>query len=418
MVLAFGPRDVEEQGGMVAERDQFVGHFEHGRLRAPAPEEMLVRRPGPAAGDERREVHAVERGVGSEARRGNGGRRDVEVDHGLVVGGARRPGAGPGTDEGRADAPLGQHAFLAGERGVERAVPGLAERRAVVAGKHDQRVLLRTHLPEFRADPAESVVHRGHHRERLPAGERQRFRRLAEPRLGRFERHVRRIPGEVEKPGLAGSLGTPIEKRNRRVRLHHHAKALVHDAVRRVGEGPALEVVRGFIPPQFAAEVFGEALVVRHVVGQQVIAFPLPLLPADVEVAFADPAARVAGGSEQFGDRALGEGEWAVVVVLDAKPLLVAARDQPGPRGHALRGRDVAPWKPHAVASQLVEMRRADVGVGALDGKVGPAVVVGIDDENIRRRRGGGRRLRRQGGDGTDDFGDHGAGKPSVMYQR
>ena len=72
-------------------------------------------------------------------------------------------------------------------------------------------------------------------------------------------------------------------------------------------------------------------------------------------------------------------------VVLDAEALLIQAGDEPGAGRRALRRGDVAAREPHAVARELVEVRRADVLVHALHAEIGPAVVVGEDEEDVGR---------------------------------
>jgi len=91
---------------------------------------------------------------------------------------------------------------------------------------------------------------------------------------------MRRIPRQVEKPRLLRFCSAAIEKRQRRLSLHHDAEAVVRHQMRRVGEGLPLKVVRGVILPQFTPEVFREAPAMRHVIGQESRAFAPALLRA------------------------------------------------------------------------------------------------------------------------------------------
>ena len=70
-------------------------------------------------------------------------------------------------------------------------------------------------------------------------------------------------------------------------------------------------------------------------------------------------------------------------VVLDADLALVLAAHQSGSRRCALRCGDVAAGEAHTVAGEMVHVRRADVLVDAVGPKIGPAVVVGEDDDDV-----------------------------------
>ena len=89
-----------------------------------------------------------------------------------------------------------------------------------------------------------------------------------------------------------------------------------------------------------------------------------------------------------LGQSQLGVGVPLVVrgrVVLVAEPVLVTAREDPGPHRTADRRRDVAVGQPDPVRRQLVDVRRRDDGrsVGA---DVAVAEVVGEDDDHVGRR--------------------------------
>ncbi len=115
-------------------------------------------------------------------------------------------------------------------------------------------------------------------------------------------------------------------------------------------------------------------------------------LSADqVEVPFTDLSGDVTGGLEAFGNGQLFERERTLVVILDAEALLVATGEDAGARGHALRGSDVAAREADAIAGHRIKVRCPDVLVRALGSEIRPAVVVRIDQDDIRLVRGDGR---------------------------
>ena len=81
-------------------------------------------------------------------------------------------------------------------------------------------------------------------------------------------------------------------------------------------------------------------------------------------------------------------GNGPLVIVLNAETLLIAAGEDAGPRGDALGRGDIAAGEADAVAGHRVEVRRADVLVRTLDAEVGPAVVVRVDQDDVRLIRG------------------------------
>ena len=143
--------------------------------------------------------------------------------------------------------------------------------------------------------------------------------------------------------------------------------------------------------PELAAEVFVKALRVGHVLLGDAEAF-LALLAADqVEVPFTDLSGDVTGGLEAFGNGQLFERERTLVVILDAEALLVTTGEDAGAGGHALRGSDVAAREADAIAGHRIKVRCPDVLVRALGSEIRPAVVVRIDQDDIRLVRGDGR---------------------------
>ena len=87
----------------------------------------------------------------------------------------------------------------------------------------------------------------------------------------------------------------------------------------------------------------------------------------EVEVPLANLAGDVASGLEPFGDGQFGQGQWALVVILDAEALLIASGEDAGAGRDALRSGHVATGEAHAVAGHRIEIRRADVFVRSLD---------------------------------------------------
>ena len=266
-----------------------------------------MRRAGILSDDEGREIRAVEFRGFRQTRGGHGRGGDVEADDGLIVDLAGGKAGGPGGQERRADTAFAQHAFLADERRVERAVPGLAKGCAVVADEDDERVLILTRRLELRAQLADAFVHGGDHRQGLTSFLGQVGGRLGEPRLRGFERDVRGVIGEVEEERLGGLGGAAVQEGQGGLGLHDHAETIVRHEVRGVGERLPRQIMRGQILAEFAAEVFVEALRVGHVLLGDTEAF-LALLAADeVEVPFADLAGDVACRLEAFGDGQFGE---------------------------------------------------------------------------------------------------------------
>ena len=288
--------------------------------------------------DERNQVDPVERGIlrQSGERDGRGG--DVEADDRFVVDGAGGQVARPGRDERRADAAFGEHAFLADQRRVQGAVPGFAQRGAVVTDEEDQGVLVLSHRLELGAQLAEAFVHRRHHRQRLAAFLGEFCRRLGKPRFGGFERHVRGVVSEVEEEGLVRFGGTAIQEGQGGFGLDDHAEAVVGDEVRRVGEGSALQVVRGVELTQLPAEVFVEALGVGHVFLRDSECLLALLAAHEVEMPLADLSGDVTGSLEALGEGELLERQRPLVVILDAEALLIAPGQHAGAGGDALGG--------------------------------------------------------------------------------
>jgi two-component system chemotaxis sensor kinase CheA len=165
--------------------------------------------------------------------------------------------------------------------------------------------------------------------------------------------------------------------------------------VRMHGAGVAVEeIIEPARPRQerrrlFARHADGFAGLRRFEVGE-VLAKPLRVLARRFEVPFANLTGGVARRLEPFGQRLLFQRQRPVSVLVHAKPLLVTPGQQSCARRHALRRGDVARRAAHAFAREPVEVRRADVPAHALHAEVGPALVVGEDDDHVGLPGGGG----------------------------
>ena len=112
------------------------------------------------------------------------------------------------------------------------------------------------------------------------------------------------------------------------------------------------------------------------------------VLRVTAEVPFADPAGDVAGRLEAVGHRGFGEGKAGLGVIvagieLVAESRLVAAGQESGPRGAAIRAGDVAVSAAEAAGGQRVEAGRRHV-LAALKPCVGMTHVVGQKDDDVR----------------------------------
>ena len=75
---------------------------------------------------------------------------------------------------------------------------------------------------------------------------------------------------------------------------------------------------------------------------------------------------------------------------LDARALLIPAREQPRARGRADVARGMEIRESHALGGEAVNLGRLEVGI-AEAAHAGMAHVVDHDDDDVRLRRGGGR---------------------------
>ena len=102
------------------------------------------------------------------------------------------------------------------------------------------------------------------------------------------------------------------------------------------------------------------------------------------QVPLAEDAGSIAGRGEDFGERdfvGVHQGP-AQVGIDDAGAEVVSPGEQTGARRRA-DGRDIEVLEPDALARELVEMRRLDLGV-AVNAQIAEALVVGHDEQDIR----------------------------------
>ena len=119
------------------------------------------------------------------------------------------------------------------------------------------------------------------------------------------------------------------------------------------------------------------------------------LLDRETEVPFAERAAHVAGGLQEFGENGfrLRDAASAFAGGVDAGALLVTSGEQAGARGRTDVAGDVALGEPDALARQGVEVRRGDFPrVLGIEADIGVSLVVRENDDDVGRAgRGGGR---------------------------
>jgi hypothetical protein len=113
-----------------------------------------------------------------------------------------------------------------------------------------------------------------------------------------------------------------------------------------------------------------------------------------------------AGGKGGFAVEALER----VAVAVDPEAALELADHQAGARRHTLRRGAVAVPDQYAAAGEGIDMRGLDVGEDSLNPKVGMAVVVGVEDDEVgfgRRLQDGRHDGRRQQEGENGSFADH-----------
>ena len=416
LLLAWVTREIEEHFAVPARAEEFPIPRPHGGLVPKAPVKIAPRRFVFSPRQQRQEIDAVQDGIGRQAGCGVDGSRNVQGDDRFFPDGAGSNPAGPRGEERHADTALGQHAFLAVERIVARAVPVRADFvdrqqvlhrrpvlrtqwRAVVAEEKDQRVVAHFLFFEQIEDAPHPVIDRRDHGQCRAASFGHVAGKPGEVFVGGDERHVRRVIGEVEKERLGVIL--PAEESQRRVGLFLDAVILrgVHFPL--WCERTSLQIVIAQIVLQFApVEILETALTgaIRQLQGPRHgdtlrivcleggVFFQSPSHGDDVrlEVPFAGHARDIACRAETVGDGFFLQRQRSFGDRIIAKALLVASGQQTRPRRRALRGGDVAVRKDRTLAGQAVEVGRLHVVADAVRTEVGIALVVGEDDDEVR----------------------------------
>ena len=186
---------------------------------------------------------------------------------------------------------------------------------------------------------------------------------LADKGEGGIGLHVHPKPGLVDPSRLARS---PIE---RIVRVVAFAFALVVEikSLSRREEGQ--DIFRGqLLDPVFLHPFSGDLI--------------------GLEVPFADHRAGVACRAEALGNCHRVKGKRHVRDLVDSQPLLVAAGQEPCPRGATLRGGDVAGRASNSLFRHRIQVGRPNVLHSSLDTQVSVAQIIGDNDDDIWRSRG------------------------------
>lgn len=355
-----------------------------GHLLAEPPVKRLVRRAFLVAGEKREEIHAFEavyrRGI--DSRGGERSRGEIELDHRRFVDPGPQP-AGPRDEKGHADTALECRALGAAQGGVDGGIDRDAGHggATVVADETNQGFSLLTGLAQTPQHEADVVVHRGHHgRIRAALGVADGGE-SCEAVLRRIHRSVDGVEGQVQEPR---PLAVTLDERRR----------LATEGIREVrvlfdGLGAAENASRVEVAVRSAEEP--EELVEAAALGLEV--------GAGAEVPLAHERGRVTGGLQAVGDRRFRRRQalaGAAGIELVAEPRLVPARQQPGPRGRAVRTGDVAVGEAHARSREGVEVRCQDV-TAAVETDIGVAHVVADDEQDVGP--GGDRGDKRAGGE-------------------
>ena len=361
-------------GGQIV-ADEFPVALADGHLFAQAPMQCLVRCGFFLPLEVGQQVHALDLpiGLGSDGGGSQRGGQDVELDDGLVVDGACRDDAGPGGEEGDADAALERGAFGAAQGFVDRAVEGGARHggAAVVAEEEDEGVLVEAGIAELGGDGADGIVHGAHH-----GGV------AAAPGIG--------DGGEFFQAwliGLQGGVdGVEGEVEEERVGL-----VAFDEADRFAGEGVG-EVGGVLLAGRLGAaeDAVGPEVIVRAAEETEELieaALPGMVVGRGAKVPLADQGGAVPGGLEAVGQGFLGEGQALLGAVawieLVAEAGLVFAGEQSGAGGGAVGAADIAAGAAGAGFGQSIEMRGGDVGA-AMEADIGVAHVVADDDDDVR----------------------------------
>ena len=141
-----------------------------------------------------------------------------------------------------------------------------------------------------------------------------------------------------------------------------------------------------------------------------------PLVP------LADEPRHISGGLEPVRQGCFRQGQADIDVIgftgieLVPEPLLISARQEPGPGRTAIRARDIAVRAAHAVFGQRVDVRSGNVGA-SLKTHVGVSHVIGQDDEDVRPGSFGRDARRSEGEHPHGQAGDQNRGRGEIRRQ-
>ena len=240
------------------------------------------------------------------------------------------------------------------------------ERSSVVTNVEDEGLLGKIELFEFGNNGSDAVVHGRDHGEGLTPPLGHFTREAVEMMLGSIEGNVWSAVGEVEEEGIVFLLpnegerifGTIVEMKNG------------------VGDGASGDQFSGEVEICVAGRV---AVFVVEIV-ESVLVDGI----AGAEMPLADLAGGVAHFFETFGDgEFLVESDEVCTIGFHTKAVLVFPGEQSGSRGDALGSGGIAIGGTDAGGGKSIEVGRFQVIINPRRSDVGPAVVVGVDEDDI-----------------------------------
>ena len=363
---------------------EFPSSLAHGAQLAAAPKQSLVRRADFLARKIREQIHAVVFFIRRHRRTRRSECRGKHVDrtHRPVVCAARGDFPGPRNEKRHAYAALVDGALRRAQRSVVGSVRG--QRSSVVAKEKHQRLLPLSRLSQRAERLADRVIHQTHLRRvgapfRISDGRKPR-----EAFGGGLVRRVRSVKRQIEKPRL--TLMPPHKRRRlapeglRQMRrgLHRHAVALDRHGVfdRRV----RLPLAK-FMAATNEAKRFLKPPLTRRKLRRR------------PEVPLSDPTGHVARPHQMRRQQRLrGRQSFGVIarivkrIPLVTKPLLIAPRHEPSPRGTTKRVGHITARKPHPRLRQPIQMRRRNF-LRPLKPRIRVTLVVGYDHQHVRSPR-------------------------------
>ena len=343
---------------------------------ARTPEQRLVRRVLPLAGQKGNQIHAVDvRHVGA----GQGERSGAEVEghHRLVIHRAGLDDARPLEELRHADAAFESLALGTAQRGVAGTVDRVASGgSAVVVVEDDEGSFQFAGFFQLVHHPADGVIHGAEHRGVDPAPFVLDLLESLQVLFRRLQRRMHCIESEVEEErfrcialAFHESRGL-FPERIGEIALFVHRLAVVVDG--RVIASSALWIRQVEMPAAEESEEFIKAALQRRV----------PF--ATAEVPLADHARGVSRRAQTIRQRRDSQRQRAgdTIQVIIAGSLLVTAAHQGRSCRRAERAVGIRGSKPHATRSDQIDVRRGDVFT-AMRSDVGIAHVVGKDEDDV-----------------------------------